>query len=96
LFDIRSKGFLGRNDLATSRICDDHLFSLIAIATGYAIDDFATEGLPLGLAWRELPASPAALIAMKKKIVHSVRSFGAMDERAVRAEFRRLLPEQAG
>jgi hypothetical protein len=96
LHDIRDRGFLGRHDLASSKLCDDHLFSLIVMATGYLIDDFATEGHPLGLAWRGLPASPAALVAMKKKIVHSVRSFGTMDEKSVRAEFKRLLREQHG
>jgi hypothetical protein len=96
LDDIRARGFLGRDDLARSRLSDDHLLSLIVIAAGYSIGDFATQGLPLGLAWRGLPASPAELIAMKKKIVHSVRSCGAMDERSVRAEFKRLLRKECG
>jgi hypothetical protein len=91
---IRSKGFLGRNDLATSQLCDDVILSLIIIASGYLIGDLAAPGLPLGLAWRGLPASPADLLSMQKKIVHSVRSFGTMDETAIRAQFWNLLNER--
>lgn len=83
-------GFLDRVELRNSRLGEDHIFGMMVRAAGFRMDDFATEGKPLGLAWKGLPASPAILLAMEKKIVHSVKSFGDWDQRAIRAEFRRL------
>lgn len=84
-------GFLERRELLSSKLGEDHIFGMMVIAAGLKIEDFATEGRPLGLAWKGLPASPATLTRMGKAIVHSVKSFEDMDQSAVRAEFRQLL-----
>jgi hypothetical protein len=86
-------GFLERKELVTSRLGEDHIFGMMVVAAGFKIEDFATEGRPLGLAWKGLPASPADLIGMGKKIVHSVKFFDDMDQGTIRAEFRRLLAQ---
>ncbi len=83
-------GFLERPELRNSSLGEDHIFGMMVRAAGFRMDDFATAGRPMGLAWKGLPASPAILLGMGKKIVHSVKSFDDLDQRAVRAEFRRL------
>lgn len=87
---LAAGGFLERRELLGSSLGEDHLFGLMVRAAGFENADFATAGRPLGLAWRGLPASPAELIGMGKKIVHSVKVWGELDQAAVRDEFRRL------
>lgn len=82
--------FLERAELRQSHLGEDHLFGMMVRAAGLQLDDFATAGRPLGLAWQGLPASPATLIEMGKKIVHSVKSHGGREQSEIRAEFRRL------
>lgn len=82
--------FLERAELRQSKLGEDHIFGMMVRAAGLQLDDFATEGKPLGLAWQGLPASPAVLMKMGKKIVHSVKSHGGRDQGQIRAEFRRL------
>jgi hypothetical protein len=91
LCDARALGLLSRNDLGASSLGDDHIFPLIVFACGYSLGDYATDGLPLGLAWQGLPTSPADLIAMNKQIIHSVRYYQDLDQRSVRREFAKLL-----
>lgn len=87
---FRSLGFLERAELRGSHLGEDHIFGMMVRAAGLNMEDFATAGRPMGLAWKGLPASPATLLAMRKKIVHSVKSFDDLDQGAIRAEFRRL------
>jgi hypothetical protein len=87
---FRSLGFLERAELRNSNLGEDHLFGMMVRAAGLKMEDFATGKRPMGLAWKGLPASPATLLEMGKKIVHSVKSFGDLDQRGIRAEFRRL------
>lgn len=89
-------GFLERLELRRSNLGEDHIFSLMVKAAGLELADFATDGKPLGLAWQGLPASPEHLLRMGKTIVHSVKGHGAMDQGALRAEFRRLRLVVAG
>jgi hypothetical protein len=87
---LRRLDFLERPELRSSHLGEDHIFGMMVRATGLKMGDFATAGRPLGLAWQGLPASPATLVGMGKKIVHSVKSFQGRDQRDIRAEFRRL------
>lgn len=82
--------FLGRAELCQSHLGEDHIFGMMVRAAGLQLDDFATGGRPLGLAWQGLPAHPATLLEMGKKIVHSVKSHGGHEQGEIRAEFRRL------
>jgi hypothetical protein len=83
-------GFLERAEIRNSNLGEDHIFGMMVRAAGLKMEDFATAGRPMGLAWKGLPASPATLLAMRKKIVHSVKSFDDLEQSAIRAEFRRL------
>jgi hypothetical protein len=88
-------GFLGRRELINSKLGDDQIFGLLIAAAGFRTADFATEGRPLGLAMRGLPASPGELVAMRKKIVHSVKYYRELNQHEVRSEFKRYVPALA-
>lgn len=67
---------------------DDWLLGAMTFAVGMRIGSFTGPGEPVGVAWRGLPAHPQALLDDGRSVVHSVRSFGALDERVIRAGFR--------
>ena len=73
-----------------SLISEDHLFSLITVACGYELSDFATGDLPMGLRLRGLPDSPENLIRRRKKIVHSVKYWQDMNQDDIRQYFAKL------
>lgn len=86
---MKHEGLLGRESLRTTRLCDDQLFGMLIYAAGFRSGDFAGENQPLGLSWQGLPADPDILIALGKKIVHSVKPHGGQSEAEVRARFQR-------
>ena len=83
-------GYLQTDVLKESLISEDHLFSLITVACGYELSDFATRDLPMGLGWRGLPDSPENLIRRRKKIVHSVKYWQDMNQDDIRQFFAKL------
>jgi hypothetical protein len=80
-------GWLDKPQLKPSRLADDHLMSLLTIAAGFRIGDFGGPGDPLALRWRGLPAHPSELLADRKLITHSVRSWDGLTERQIRSFF---------
>jgi hypothetical protein len=85
---IADGGWLGESrSLARSRMCDDHLLSLLTVAAGFRIADFGGPADPMALAWHGLPAHPADLLARGKLVTHSVRAFGDLTEQQIRAAF---------
>ena len=86
---MQAKGLFGNPALVTTNLGDDHMYGLLVRAAGFETDDFATEGRPLGLAFRGLPLSPMELVEGGKKIVHSLKDHGGRTssgpERRVRA-----------
>jgi hypothetical protein len=89
-------GLLDLPVLARSRLGEDHLFAMLTVAAGYGIDDFGGPGQPLALRWIGLPDHPDALLAGDAMVTHSVRSWGDLDESAVRALFRAARRNTAG
>ena len=81
---------LGRADLASIGLQEDHIFGLSLLAIGYHLGEFGDkfDDLPMGVDWRTLPASPKELIELGKSIIHSTKGFESMDEEAIRREFR--------
>ncbi len=85
---IADNGWLDESrSLAQSRMCDDHLLSLLTVAAGFRMADFGGPDHPMALAWQGLPAHPAELLARGKLVTHSVRAFGDLTEEQIRASF---------
>ena len=85
--DIARRGWFDRAPLNSSKLGDDHLISLLTVAAGWRLGDFGGPDDILALRWRGLPIHPEELLLRQKKITHSVRAWGDMDERAIRAKF---------
>ena len=86
--DIYAKGWFDQPYFATSRLGEDHIMSLLAVAAGYRIADFGRPEDPMALKWRGLPAHPEKLLDSKKLVTHSVRSWENMTEEEIRGIFR--------
>lgn len=86
---IADRGWLELAGLERTSLADDHLFGLMTVAAGFRIAEFGGPDDPLALGWKTLPASPAELLARGKLATHSARGWADLDEREVRAQFRR-------
>lgn len=84
---IYSNGCFNQPWLEDSMLGDDHIMSLMTVASGYKIEDFGGPADPLALRWKGLPAHPAELLANGKLVTHSVRSWGELAEREIRNIF---------
>jgi hypothetical protein len=90
LVTLNEAGLLGRVDLAQTGLQEDHIFGLCLYSVGYHLGEFGNQfdDLPMGVAWRGLPAAPGELLGLGKSIIHSTKRFEEMDEQAIREEFR--------
>ena len=86
-FSLYSNGWLNQPWLATSKLGEDAIMALLTRAAGYRIADFGGPADPMALRWRGLPAHPAELLAQRKLVTHSVRSWGDLTERQIRTIF---------
>ena len=73
--------------LRNSRMEEDHIFSILAKEVNFDICDMGSGDLPFGVFWKKLPASPEQLLTRKKKVIHSTRSWGNMNEHDIRGYF---------
>ena len=87
---LHESGLLGRADLASMGLQEDHIFGLGLLSIGYHLGEFGDkfDDLPMGVDWRTLPASPKELMELGKSLVHSTKGFEAMSEEEIRGEFR--------
>ena len=87
---LQQSGYLGVESLRGVPFHEDQIFCLALVAAGFKLGDLGRreDGPLFGAKHVGLPASPADLIAEGKCLVHSVRSWGYMDEAQIRAEFR--------
>jgi hypothetical protein len=86
---LADRGLLPMQRLRDVNLCEDHLFSMLAKVAGMELCDLAGPGMPFGIAWKGLPASPETLLHSGKKIIHSLRFWRDLDETAIREHFSR-------
>jgi hypothetical protein len=91
-------GLLGDQVLARTGLEEDHLFGLCLRSLGFELAGFGNrdDDLPMGVRWIGLPASPEELIAKRKALIHSARSWNDLDEAAIREVFARRRRTTAG
>lgn len=80
----------GHKSFGITKLGDDHLTSLMVMACGFSLGDFATGDKPLGIWLRKIEWPPEELVQRGKAIVHSVRGYQELGEGAVRERFRKL------
>ena len=85
--EMDRRGYLEARVFGGSDVSEDHLFSLLTVASGFELGDHATGTLPMGVSWRGLPDSPENLLARGKLIVHSVKFFEDRSEESIRSFF---------
>lgn len=90
LLAMQQESYLSLDALKHSRLSDDHIISLIVRTSGYGIGDFSTDNYPICIKWRGLPYPPQQLIAKRKKIIHSTKSYKNFNELETREYFRNL------
>ena len=82
-------GLLPNYKMKSLNLGEDHLFSLLAKATGFQLGDLSSGSLPFACAWQGLPDCPESLMRKHKKIIHSTRFWGTMKEEGIRDYFRK-------
>lgn len=88
--------YLPEYNLGTVNLGEDHLLSLLTKLVGFKLGDLSSGDMPLGTAWKGLPASPEVLHAKGKKIIHSTKSWQDLDEEQIRGYFKKYRqPEHA-
>jgi len=81
------EGYLLREEIRRFKLQEDHIFSLLCKAVGMDMADFTGPGQPMAVAWKGLPCSPQELVESGKKLVHSTRFYGDMNEEQIRTYF---------
>lgn len=87
LIQLHASRLLPLKKFRSLNLGEDHLFSLLAKATGFELGSLSAKGMPFGCAWKGLPVSPEELAGDNKKIIHSVRYWNNMTEKDIRAYF---------
>jgi hypothetical protein len=86
--NIHARGWWDIPALAPSRLGEDMIMGLLAVAAGYRIADFGGPEDPVAARWRGLPAHPDELLAKGKLLTHSVRFWNDLQEPQIRRIFR--------
>jgi hypothetical protein len=84
---ICKQGWFSQPWLASSKLGEDHIMSLLTIAAGYEFGEFSGPTDPMALKLQGLPAHPADLLAARKLVTHSVRYWRDLNERQIRGIF---------
>lgn len=85
---LRDNGLLPLKNAVGTDLEEDHAFSVLIRSVGLHLGDLASTHHPFACAWRGLPADPEVLLAREKKIIHSTRQWGDMNETEIRKFFR--------
>ena len=84
---LKEANLLPKEEFRASVCDEDYLFPLLVKSVGMDLGDFATGRLPMGIRWRGLPCAPEELVARRKKIIHSTRFWGNVEEDEIRKFF---------
>ncbi|MDB5007287.1 MAG: hypothetical protein JWQ84_2250 [Mucilaginibacter sp.] len=87
LIELRKLGYLPKEEFISLNLGEDHLFALLAKATGFELRNLGENG-PFGCEWKGLPVAPDKLLLDKKKIIHSVRFWENLKEHEIRSFFK--------
>lgn len=87
LQQLDREGFLPNYTLGKANFGEDLMFSLLTRAIDFQLVDLSGDGLPFGIAWKGLPASPETLHQRNKKIIHSTRFWQNLGEKEIRDYF---------
>jgi hypothetical protein len=95
---LNDADLLGRTELTRIGLHEDYIFGLCLLAVGFQLGEFGDkyDDLPMGVAWKFLPASPSELKERGKSIIHSTKGFESMDEESIRREFRSARQSRGG
>lgn len=85
---IHARGWWDIPALAPSRLGEDMIMGLLAVAAGFRIGDFGRPEDPVAARWRGLPAHPDELLAAGKVLTHSVRFWNDLQEQEIRRIFK--------
>lgn len=96
LVKMKEEGLLPDHKLRSVNLEEDHIFGLLARMLDFKLGDLASNDLPMGVAWLGLPAPPEELLKHDKKIIHSTRKWGDLDEKAIRSFFKKQRQTQTG
>jgi hypothetical protein len=94
--DLHARGWWDMPSLAPSRLGEDMIMGLLAVAAGYRTADFGRSADPVAMRWRGLPAHPGELLAKGKLLTHSVRFWGDLREPEIRSIFRAARTREKG
>jgi hypothetical protein len=87
---LNEQNLLQREEFRKSKLGEDHIFSLLVRSIDFEIGDFTSGDFPICVRHRGLPCSPDELIKRKKKLTHSTRFWGNMNEQQIRKYFREI------
>jgi hypothetical protein len=94
--DLHARGWWDMPSLSPSRLGEDMIMGLLAVAAGYRTADFGRPADPMAMRWRGLPAHPDELLATGKLLTHSVRFWGDLREPEIRDIFRAARMREKG
>lgn len=90
LKDMQAQGALSHSAFRGSKLEEDQIMGIVALAHGYLLGDFVTKDHPMCVKWKGLPTHPAEIMRLKKKVIHSVRYYQDMNEVEVRKQFQKF------
>jgi len=91
IINIYPPDFSIKDQLYLTKIGEDVIFTLLAFAGGYKIDDFGRPGDPMAIGHNKLPIRKEDIIKKQKQIIHSVKKglYGESEDE-LRSYFRRI------
>jgi len=91
---LADKGLLPNRRFKTLNLGEDHLFAILATGNGFSLRSLSNDNQPFACAWKDLPAAPEKMYKEGRKVIHSVRGYGQLDEAAIRTFFKMKRKEE--